>query len=392
MAMQMLASVFGSGYEGGDDLEDRANTQRAPPMPIESVRRVAAAVLKAIPTPSDELRKVEDFLARQGGGMSLYNGRNSFFDILMMVFPVGKPLKVSRAAFQDEQSARRAAYLLSWAATCERWGAEYEHTRRLLDSSDRASPYAALRATQFKSAAVATAKPFGDPDELYSKAAGKAKSKKWDAYIAHTRGNVVVDDPLITLTRQVLWARPLIWHRELDARAVLEDPVILAIGADTDTAPDDLIIAAEWKQLFASVVTEPMDITPKATPPTSVAEVLNATNPDEGKSNLYKTVVYVDGVSLTAGDIFETAINQLLKETAALHPSGPKFKRGGVCPAGQQYVVKFGSAAIPKGPLEAAVRAALRKYGPIKDVSVVCASLGDLQTFKVVPVDGSSVW
>lgn len=387
MALSKLSSALGFGSSGGnnEDLEELASIDRAPPMPMESVRRIVAAVLQK----TNQLTKVEDFLARQGGGMSLYNGRSSYFDILMAVFPIGKPLKVSRAAFASVDEAKAVARLLSWAATFERWASEYEQTRKMIDSPDRASPFALLRASQFKTAAAASAKPFGDPAEIKYNATG---SKKYDDWAAVAVGSPVVDDPLITLTKQVLWCQPFIWHRELDPNATLEDPVIFTVPAGTDSTADGKQRANDWSILFTTVVAKSKTPAPTSGG-TTVADIIKAADQDLDTQNLYNTVVYVDGASLTAGGFVELAINQLLKEVGAMYPAagGAKFRRGGVCPAGEQYIVKVGGAEVPKGPLDAAIRAALRKYGKIDSVSVVCGP-SSADEFKVVPVTGSSVW
>lgn len=378
MATSMLAGMFASSKNDGDrDLEDLAAIKRAPPMPMESVRRVVAAVLHA--TKMDELKKVEDHLSRQGNGMSLYSGRSSYFDILMAVFPMGKPLKTSRAAFAGQSSAIKAALLLSWAATCERWAAEYEHTRKLIDSPDRASPYAVLRATQF---ATETAKA-----DMYGGTGKIDFAGSWKEWITEAAKAVPVDDPLVTLTRQILWFRPLIWHRELQPSAVLEDPVIFDTVIDSDTKP--------YVELFTKVIASCDDPTIKDKTKTAFADVINEVT-DAGKSktitNINSTVVYVDGASLVAATVFKKAIEQLVEETKAMYPSNkPKFRRGGVCPAGESYTVLMGGAPIPRGPLDAAVRAVLRKYGPIDKVTVECTS-SSANAFLVVPIDGSAVW
>jgi hypothetical protein len=315
---------------------------RAPPMPMESVRRVVSMVL-ARESVRPLLQKVEAFLARSQ--KSLYDGSISFYDALMAVFPRGKSIKVSRAAFSSSDGAKEAkcaALLLSWAATCELWCSEYEDLRRLIGSSERTSAYAVARATGFLAAYKTT--------DVWGAQQGALDDN------AKTEAGSPIDlpDQLATMTRQVLWVRPFVWHKELDERASLADPVIFA------TKPAGGSTFDYWTQAY------------------------------EALWSGMEAVVYVDGAALKARDIFKTAMKQLSEEVDKLFPKGvPKYRRG-VCPVGTQYVVTFNDESVPPGPLDNAIRAALRKYGAIEGVKIICKE--PQYELDVIPADGSVLY
>ena len=352
------------------DLEEAAGVARSPPIPMDSIRRVASLVLK----PISEMRKVEDFLGRVG--QSMYDGRTSFFDILMSVFPRNKKLSLSRAGFANDAEAQLVAILLSWAATCERWCSEYEELRRLQSSVDRKSKYAETRSLVFRTAAntAIAADNFapvpGSTQWMAGANTGTVIEEMHDLKIPQ-------EDALVALTYQVLLMRPLVWHRELDPLASFADPVALTPGATLKSTPFN----TPWHLALRYLVAKATAYTADQTGITTQAVVYGS---------LYTQVVYVDGAAMLVSAVFTTAIKQLMDESAAMFPSDKPRARRGVCPAGTEFVVTFGSATVMDKQLDAALRAAVRKYGAIRDVAIVCKQ--PEFKFTAVPLDESALW
>ena len=352
------------------DLEEESSVVRAPPMPIEGIRRVASVALRSASTTFvPGLVNVESFLQRSG--QSLYDGRTSFFDILMAVFPRGKSLSVSRAAIKDADQQKASAILLSWAATCERWCAEYEELRKLHSSADRSSVYAITRTDAFRTASTTA----------LDAAAGKKPFQSGAAYQAFADMDAILTevvafklpgaDALVDLTYQILLMRPLVWHAELTPGASFVDPVVIAGVANASfTTP--------WCLAYRAVTNEY----------TTHAALADKRPVDAALAS----VVYVDGAALKARDIFLMAITQLSNESKKVYDGTSKNPRPrrGICPAGTEYTVELFGVRVTDKALDSALRAAIRKYGKINDVQIKC-SPGDF-TFDAIPLDESSLW
>jgi hypothetical protein len=348
-----MASMLTSFLSGGasDDLEEIARV-RAPPVPVEMVRRVAAICLAECKN-NTSLQKVEAYLGRNG--MSLYSGKTSFYDILMNVFPQGKPIKVSRAAFANDAEAQQAYLFLAWAATCERWASEYNSLQSLFSPQAAQSQFAKVRGRDLIDAMGVMKNPF---DSF-----AKQKVLADDVTAAKAVAITATAEPVVRLTQQILFMKPLIWHKEMNNLASYADP---AVTADSSEPPEWLGV---YKQLIAT---------------------------DDGKSTgrahaAIGKQVYVDGVAMPAYEFFLTAVKQLDQEADELFPAAGSTKhRRGACPIGQEYIVKYHGVVVPRGALDVAIRNALRKFGPIDGVTVECRF--PAVTFTAIPVDGADVW
>ena len=352
------------------DAEETAGVVRAPPVPAVAIRRVVAAVFRNLHEYTESCaRTVEEHL--KTSGKSLYDGRTSFFDLLMLVFPRDKPLASSRAGFESQMHAIVGALLMSWAATCERWCAEYEELRTIQQSPDRVSAYAVARSSAFRNEANSAL-----ADKYFLGAKGKAGADLRAILVEAYNANIPSGDSLVKLTLQILNMRPLVWHRELTPTATLLDPVPWepsAVGTKTFTDP--------FSFLYRDIVADFKDKDNGQFSPMPSLSALSA-------------VVYVDGTGMTARSVFTTAIEQLAAESKAMYPSDKPRNRRGVCPTGTDYVVMYNGGAVnehvtDKG-LDAAIRAAVRKYGPIEGVSIICAATK--VKFDAVALDETALW
>ena len=355
------------------DAEETAGVIRAPPVPAVAIRRVVAAVFRNLHIFTEGCaRTVEEHL--RTSGKSLYDGRTSFFDLLMLVFPRDKPLASSRAGFQSNMRAVFGALLMSWAATCERWCAEYEELRTIQQSPDRVSAYAVARSSAFRSEAKSAS-----AGNYSLGAKGKAGADLRAVLVEAHNADIPSGDLLVKLTLQILNMRPLVWHRELTPTATLLDPV------PWEPSAVDIIDTIKYEDYFSflyrDIVAEFKDKDNGQLAPMPSLSALSA-------------VVYVDGTGMTARSVFTTAIEQLAAESRAMYPSDKPRNRRGVCPTGTDYVVMYNggvvNARVTDMGLDAAIRAAIRKYGPIEGVSIVCNATK--VQFDAVALDETALW